>query len=73
MPIFSRIAGDGIGLPRCAVRKLHHLPTDLQIRHIAVEIDPIQALQIQAHVPVEVVPGLVEVEVAVPRLRPAVW
>ena len=33
--------------------KRRHLPTHLQIRHIAVEIDPIQALHIQAHMPVE--------------------
>ena len=33
--------------------KRRHLPTDLQIRHIAVQIDPIHALHIQAHMPVE--------------------
>jgi hypothetical protein len=34
-------------------QKRHHLPAHLQIRHITVQIDPIQALQIQAHMPVE--------------------
>jgi hypothetical protein len=29
------------------------LTTDLQIRHVGVEIDPIQALQIQHHMPIE--------------------
>jgi hypothetical protein len=29
------------------------LPSDLQARHIRVEVDPIQALQIQHHLPVE--------------------
>ena len=33
--------------------KRHHLPAHLQVRHIAVQIDPIQALHIQAHMPVK--------------------
>ena len=33
--------------------KRHHLATHLQIRHIAVEIDPIQTLDIQLHMPIE--------------------
>jgi hypothetical protein len=31
----------------------HHLPGDLKVRHIAVEIDPVQALQIQGHVTIQ--------------------
>jgi hypothetical protein len=34
-------------------QELHHLTTDLQIRHIAVEINPIQTLDVQAHMPVQ--------------------
>ena len=34
-------------------QELHHLPTHLQLAEIAVEVDPVQALQIEAHVPVE--------------------
>ena len=34
-------------------QKLHHLPAHLQFGEIAVQIDPIQTLQIEAHVPVE--------------------
>ena len=30
-----------------------HLPTDLKIRHVAVGIDPVQALDIQGHVSIE--------------------
>ena len=30
-----------------------HLATDLQIGHVGVEVDPIQALQIQPYLPVE--------------------
>ena len=33
--------------------KRRHLPAHLQIRHIAVQINPIHALQIQAYMPVE--------------------
>jgi hypothetical protein len=29
------------------------LPPDLQIRHIGIEVDPVQALQIQRHIPIE--------------------
>ncbi len=31
----------------------HHLAGDLKIRHVAVEIDPVQALDIQGHVTIE--------------------
>ena len=31
----------------------HHLPGHLQVRHIAVQVDPIQALHIQVHMPVK--------------------
>ena len=34
-------------------QKAHHLTADLQIRHVAVQIDPIQTLQIEQHMPVE--------------------
>jgi hypothetical protein len=34
-------------------QKTHHLPTDLQIRHVGVEVDPVQALQIQRDMAVE--------------------
>ena len=34
-------------------QKAHHLTAHLQIRHVAVEIDPIQTLQIEHHMPVE--------------------
>jgi hypothetical protein len=30
-----------------------HLPTHLQIQHIAIQINPIHAFQIQAHMPIE--------------------
>jgi hypothetical protein len=39
--------------PKCAVKERHHLPTDLQIRHISVEVDPVQAPQIERDLPVE--------------------
>jgi hypothetical protein len=32
-------------------QKRRDLPTDLQIRDVAVEIDPVRALHIQAHLP----------------------
>src|SRR5437899_6915281 len=31
----------------------HDLPAHLQIRHVPVQVDPIQALHIQHHVPIE--------------------
>jgi hypothetical protein len=31
----------------------HHLTADLQVRHVAVEVDPVQALHIQRHMPIE--------------------
>ena len=34
-------------------QELHHLPTHLQLGEIAVQVDPVQTLQIEAHVPVE--------------------
>ena len=34
-------------------QELHDLTTDLQIRHIPVEIDPVQTLQVQAHMPIQ--------------------
>ena len=29
------------------------LPADLQVRHIGVQVDPIQTLQVQPHMPVQ--------------------
>ena len=34
-------------------QELHDLPTDLQIRHIPVQIDPVQTLQVQPHMPIQ--------------------
>jgi transposase-like protein len=34
-------------------QELDHLPTHLQVRHIPVEINPIQALDVQTHMPIE--------------------
>jgi hypothetical protein len=31
----------------------HHLPTDLQVGNIGVEVDPVEALDLQAHVSVQ--------------------
>jgi len=33
--------------------KRHHLPSHLQVRDIAVQIDPVQTLHIEAHMPVK--------------------
>ena len=44
-PVFSSNAGEN--REPAAGQEVHHLPTDLQIRHVPVEVDPIQALQIQ--------------------------
>jgi hypothetical protein len=30
-----------------------HLPADLQVRHVAVQVDPVQALDVQRHMPIE--------------------
>jgi hypothetical protein len=50
VPIFSMIAGDGIGLPRCAV--INDTTCPPTCRFGTVQIDPIQTLHIQAHMPV---------------------
>ena len=34
-------------------QELHHLPTHLQLAQVTVEVEPVRALQIEAHVPVE--------------------
>ena len=34
-------------------QKAHHLTAHLQIRHVAIQIDPIQTLQIEHHMPVK--------------------
>ena len=36
-------------------QELHHLPPDLQLGEIAVQIDPIQAVDAELHVPIEYV------------------
>jgi hypothetical protein len=44
--------GEGTRLPRCSV-KTHHLPAHLQVRDVGVEINAVDALQIQDHMRVE--------------------
>jgi hypothetical protein len=39
-------------------QEMHDLPTDLQVRDVAVEVDPVQALQIKHDVPVQHVTDL---------------
>ncbi len=34
-------------------QELHHLPAHLELAQVAVQVDPVQTLQIEAHVPVE--------------------
>ena len=34
-------------------QELHHLPTHLQLGEIPIQVDPVQTLEIEAHVPVE--------------------
>ena len=34
-------------------QELHHLPAHLQLGEVAVQVDPVQAVQIEVHVPVE--------------------
>ena len=53
VPILLNIAGDGTGNPRCSFMNAHDLPADLQARHIAVEVDPIETLQIERDMTVE--------------------
>jgi hypothetical protein len=52
-PIRSKIAGDGIGYPRCAGQETHHLTRNLRGRHPPVEIDPVKTLQLQPNMPIE--------------------
>jgi len=40
-------------LPRCSVKKVNYLAGDLQLRDIAVEVDPIQAFEVQDDVTVQ--------------------
>jgi hypothetical protein len=47
------IAGEGIGQLQVRGHERGHLPSDLQVRDIAVQIDPIQTLHIEQHVPIE--------------------
>jgi hypothetical protein len=39
--------------PQVPGQERHHLGTGLQDRHVGVEIDPVQALDIQHHMPVQ--------------------
>jgi hypothetical protein len=48
-------AGEGIANPLTR-QELHDLTTDLQVRHIPVQVDPIQALQIQRHMTITDIP-----------------
>jgi len=52
-PIFSRIAGDGNREPQVPGQETDHLTRHLQVGHPPVEIDPVEALQIQTDVPVQ--------------------
>ena len=39
--------------PEVAGEEAHHLPAHLQRRHVPVEVDPVEALQVQHHVPAQ--------------------
>jgi hypothetical protein len=52
-PIWLNSTGEGIGLPRCRVKKGHDLPAHLQVGDLPVEVDAVQALKVQHHVPVQ--------------------
>ena len=45
-PICCRHAGDGTGYPRW-LQELDHLPADLQLAQVAVQVEAVQALQVQ--------------------------
>ena len=34
-------------------QELHHLATDLELGQVAVQIDPVQAVQVECYMPVE--------------------
>ena len=34
-------------------QELHHLPAHLELGQVAVQVDPVQAVQIELHMPVE--------------------
>jgi hypothetical protein len=51
-PIQSKVAGNGIRNPRRTIRSDTTYP-DLQFRHVAVQVDPVQTLQVQDQVPVQ--------------------
>ena len=40
-------------IPQVRGQEADHLPADLQVRHIGVQVDPIQTLQVQHHMPVQ--------------------
>ncbi|HYZ07127.1 MAG TPA: hypothetical protein VE709_00735, partial [Pseudonocardiaceae bacterium] len=52
-PMRSKIAGEGIGNPRCRVRKLTTCPGTCRVGTQPPEVDPVKALQIQTNMPVE--------------------
>ena len=51
--VWSKTAGHGIGSPQVHGHEADHLPADLQVRHIGVQVDPIQTLQVQRYLPVQ--------------------
>jgi hypothetical protein len=53
LPILGNSAGGGDRVAKMPGEKHHHLARDLQVRHVGVEVDAVQALQVEAHVAVE--------------------
>ena len=47
------MAGDGIVIIQMRGQERDHRPTRLQSRHIAIEVDAIQTLNIQRYMPIE--------------------
>ena len=52
-PILSNSAGEGNRQAQVLGHERDHLPAGLQDRHIGVEVDPVQALDVQLHMPAE--------------------
>ena len=53
LPIFSSSAGEGIGKPRCCGEEGHHLPAHLQIGDVGVQVEPVDAVQLEADMTLE--------------------
>ena len=53
LPMLPSSAADGIGLPRCPVMNRADLTADLQIRHVRVEVQPIDAVDLERDMTVE--------------------